>query len=137
MKKGFTLIELIVVMVMIALLVGILLPARAREEAGKTQCRSNMRQLYMAAATYVSDNGGVLPTLYGWETGNSLSTNDDDEQTCCFMMLTIDVEEGNKIREGADGDELLTGTAANRGSSAAWLKTNVFEAYFDTAYQAN
>ena len=135
MKKGFTLIELIVVMVMIALLVGILLPARARgrEEARKTQCRSNMRQLYMAAATYVWDNGGCLPALSGWETGNSLSTNDDDEQTCCFMMLTIDVEEGNKIREGADGDELLTGTAANRGSSAAWLKTNVFEAYFDTA----
>jgi len=60
MRKGFTLIELLVVMVIIALLVGLLLPAlaRAKEEARKTQCRSNLRQIGLAMTMYAGDNGG-------------------------------------------------------------------------------
>jgi len=83
-------------MVIIALLVGLLLPALARtkEEARKVQCRSNMRQIFMAAALYGSDNSGMMPTLYGWGAGNSLSTNDDDEQSSFFHLLTTDVEYG-------------------------------------------
>jgi len=65
MKKGFTLIELLVVMVIIALLVGLLLPAlaRAKEEARKTQCRSNMRQMGLAMMMYAGDNGGYGPEI--------------------------------------------------------------------------
>jgi len=66
-QKGFTLIELLVVMVIIALLIGLLLPAlsRAKEEARKTQCRSNMRQIGMAIMMYANDNGGWSPAMYG------------------------------------------------------------------------
>ena len=69
MKKGFTLIELLVVMVIIALLVGLLLPAlgRAREEARKTQCRSNLRQVGLAMQMYTTDNSGMTPVAYGFE----------------------------------------------------------------------
>jgi len=67
MNKGFTLIELLVVMVIIALLVGLLLPAlgRAREEARKTQCRSNLRQIGLAMSIYANDNKGWTPNVYG------------------------------------------------------------------------
>jgi len=67
-ERGFTLIELLVVMVIIALLVGLLLPAlaRAKEEARKTQCRSNMRQIGMATIMYAGDNGGWSPEQSGW-----------------------------------------------------------------------
>ncbi|MFH0963172.1 MAG: DUF1559 domain-containing protein, partial [Planctomycetota bacterium] len=54
-------------MVIIALLVGLLLPAlgRAREEARKTQCRSNLRQIGLAMTMYANDNKSYLPCLYG------------------------------------------------------------------------
>ena len=67
MKRGFTLIELLVVMVIIAILVGLLLPAlgRAREEARKTQCRSNLRQVCLAVVMYATDNHSWTPCVYG------------------------------------------------------------------------
>jgi len=66
-KRGFTLIELLVVMVIIALLIGLLLPAlsRAKEEARKTQCRSNLRQIGLAIEMYTNDNGGWTPSIGG------------------------------------------------------------------------
>jgi len=69
--KGFTLIELLVVMVIIAMLVGLLLPAlgRAQEEASKTQCRSNLRQIGLAITMYAGDNARYTPIAYGMANG--------------------------------------------------------------------
>jgi len=72
-QKAFTLIELLVVMVIIALLVGLLLPAlaRAKEEARKTQCRSNLKQIGLGVMMYANDNGGWSPVWGGqyWYDG--------------------------------------------------------------------
>ena len=63
LRRGFTLVELLVVIGIIALLISILLPAlsQARENANTIKCASNMRQLCQALTNYASENKGKFP----------------------------------------------------------------------------
>ncbi len=61
--KGFTLVELLVVVAIIALLVSILLPSlgMAKEAARRVTCSANLRNLGLAANFYASENDDWLP----------------------------------------------------------------------------
>src|SRR5690348_8028879 len=64
-RSGFTLIELLVVIAIIAVLAAILFPvfARAREQARKVGCTSNLRQVSVGMTMYVQDYDEHFPTL--------------------------------------------------------------------------
>ena len=85
--KGFTLLELLVVVTIIALLVGLLLPAmaRARGEARKAVCKSNMKNFGLAISMYSNDYNEVYPTR-----GLGLTVGVDDLRGLGSMCLLYD-----------------------------------------------
>lgn len=66
MKKAFTLVEVLLVMVIIAILAGIVIvainPARQISQANDTQRSSDVKSVLDAVASYSIDNRGALPT---------------------------------------------------------------------------
>ena len=74
-KKAFTLIELLVVIAIIAILAAILFPvfARARENARRSSCQSNLKQIGIGAMQYVQDYDEKYPMAYYYknDTGGS------------------------------------------------------------------
>src|SRR5688572_7526528 len=76
--RAFTLVELLVVIGIIALLVAILMPAlgKAREQAKRTQCASNLRNIGQSMFIYAGQNKGKLPQHNGgsnwlWDLPNA------------------------------------------------------------------
>ena len=67
-SRGFTLVEMLVVVAIIAVLAGLLLPAlsSARESSRRTACLSNLGQLGKSLTIYANNNGGYLPSYAAW-----------------------------------------------------------------------
>jgi prepilin-type N-terminal cleavage/methylation domain-containing protein/prepilin-type processing-associated H-X9-DG protein len=70
--SGFTLIEILVVIVIIALLAGILFPvfSQSREKARASSCLSNQKQIGLALKMYLQDNDGYFPPHESWRDGH-------------------------------------------------------------------
>lgn len=101
--RGFTLIELLVVISIIALLVGILLPAlgAARSAARRIACASNMRQIGVAHVSYGTENDDFIVPLaqilirkdgtYNIGLAQSLGVTSPTSNIMWFEILALDM----------------------------------------------
>jgi len=76
-QSGFTLVELLTVITIIAMLAGMISPSlqRVRAKAETTVCQSNLRQIGTAVWLYIPDNGNKFPSINNpW--GSEVFTNE-------------------------------------------------------------
>lgn len=119
-RRAFTLIELLLVISLIALLIGLVLPAlsRARQVARETACLSNLRQIGLSFVVYGNDNV-YMPTGYhkGWDERPWYAAMKDHvhsaEQTfdCPYV--------GSRLPDRAGFDEIIPGFGSLR-----WMDVN-------------
>jgi prepilin-type N-terminal cleavage/methylation domain-containing protein/prepilin-type processing-associated H-X9-DG protein len=74
LSKGFTLIELLVVIAIVAILAAILFPvfARARENARRSSCMSNVKQIGLGVMMYTQDYDERYPLRYQTRVGQGI-----------------------------------------------------------------
>lgn len=101
-RRAFTIIDLMVSIVIIAILIGLLLPSisKINETTRRVICRSNMRQVSIGVSMYAQDNSQFLPrTQY-------VSTGGKGGRAALTITMRLDESGGTKAPRAIDYDGL-------------------------------
>ena len=88
-RRGFTLIEILVVIAIIAILAAILFPvfARARENARRSSCQSNLKQIGLAMMQYTQDFDETMPSIFNQNSNIRLPNGANAPTALWYHML--------------------------------------------------
>ena len=117
-QRGFTLVELLVVIGIIALLISILLPAlnAAKERANRVKCASNLRQVGQGLMLYANDNKGAYPrTRYDpAQDPSSFGFEDADDPFAVNMVNDVTAALWMLVRNADLNPEVFTCPSSNQ-----------------------
>jgi prepilin-type N-terminal cleavage/methylation domain-containing protein len=100
-RPGFTLLELLVILAIIAVLIGLLLPAvqKVREAAVRVKCMNNLKQIVLAAHSFAADHNGRLPEFEPQPGPIFAPTRPLTSGQSLYVRLLPYIEQGNLYEE--------------------------------------
>lgn len=121
-RKGLTLIEVLVTIAIIAVLIGLLLPAtrRVRVASTRAQCQNNLRQLMLAFHSFQSTGGSDVPGTQHFPPGCEGSGTTAEERLS-WMVELLPYLEQNNLYQQFDREKGYTGNLP-----AAQIRTRTF-----------
>ncbi len=128
-KQGFTLIELLVVISIIALLIGILLPAlgAARRTANRMKSNVNVRSVGTGLIMYATGNNDKMPN-----SAADLNGTAGTESGALVKMINQGLFDSITLNNPIDSDSMATGVnteATIKGKTDYWLLSTANNAY--------